>query len=99
MTYKEVVEKAKKTLEKRGEYNDGDVFLNACSLWLKGDQINLWSYWQGQQIEDIDNGVDILLVGQDWGNPEWDKKVADNIALTQAGKQASYFGDKLSTTD
>ena len=57
MTYKEVVEKAKKTLEKRGEYNDGDVFLNACSLWMKGDQINLWSYWQGYQIEDIDKGV------------------------------------------
>ena len=99
MTYKEVVEKAKKTLEKRGEYNDGKVFLNACSLWLKGDQINLWSYWQGYQMEDIDKGVDILLVGQDWGNPEWDKKVADNIAQIQEGKPATYFGDKLSTTD
>ncbi len=79
MTYKDVVEKAKRTLKERGHYGTKAVDLYACDLWLHGNQINLWSYWQGYQLADIDQGIDILLVGQDWGNLEWDKDVAGRI--------------------
>ncbi len=99
MTYEEIVEKAKAVLKKRGHYGTDDVDLYACDLWLNGNQINLWAYWQGYQIEDIDKGIDIMLVGQDWGNPEWDKDVAARIARIQEGEQVSYFGGKLSPTD
>ena len=64
---KDVVKKAKVT--DRTGY--GKVQFQRCDTWLKGDQINLWTYWQGYQLDDIDEkGVDILLVGQDWGNPK-----------------------------
>ena len=66
MTYRSVVEKAKSELKNRKDYGSDHIDLYACETWLKGEQINLWSYWQGYQIEDIDNGIDILLVGQDW---------------------------------
>ena len=99
MTYSEVVKKAKQELAKRGEHRAGGVELYACKLWENGDQINLWSYWQGYQIEDIDQGIDILLVGQDWGNPEWDKDVANRIEKIQNGEDASYCEKLLSPTD
>ena len=99
MTYREIVEKAKITLKKRGHYGIGDVDLYACDLWLKSNQINLWAYWQGYQLDDIDKGIDIMLVGQDWGNPDWDKEVAARIERMQAGERVSYWTGKLSPTD
>ena len=101
MTYKEVVKKAQNELARRGIYgkDKGQVELYACNLWRKSDQINLWSYWQGYQIKDIDKGIDIMLVGQDWGNPDWDKAVAERIAKMQAGEQIAYCDGKLSPTD
>lgn len=37
-------------------------------IWCKDcqDEINLWTYWQGQGCLE----PEILLVGQDWGNPD-----------------------------
>ncbi len=99
MTYKDVVEKAKRTLKERGHYGTKDVDLYACDLWLDGNQINLWSYWQGYQLADIDQGIDILLVGQDWGNPEWDKDVAGRIKRIQSGENVLYCDGNLSPTD
>lgn len=37
------------------------IWCHACR-----DEINLWTYWQGQGCLD----PDILVVGQDWGNPD-----------------------------
>ena len=75
MSYKEVVVKAQEIVKKRGHYGTEEVGLYACDLWLKSNQINLWAYWQGYQLDDIDKGIDIMLVGQDWGNPDCDKEV------------------------
>lgn len=89
MRYQEVVEKAQKAERKGTE----KVPFWPCETWLAGDQINLWTYWQGYQLKDIDdNGVDILLVGQDWGNPwrEGNKSVISGIRDIQAGKEYSY---------
>ena len=67
MKYSDVVEKAQKKC--RSGY--GRIKLTDCNTWERGNQINLWTYWQGYQLKDIDEkGVDILLVGQDWGNPK-----------------------------
>ncbi len=96
MKYHEVVENAKKT-QRTG--ND-KVPIRPCETWLAGDQINLWTYWQGYQIKDIDEkGVDILLVGQDWGNPwkESNESVISGIRDIQAGKEYSY--ETTSQTD
>ncbi|MCH5213027.1 MAG: hypothetical protein J1G06_08425 [Oscillospiraceae bacterium] len=43
------------------------------------DEINLWSYWQGSL------NPDILLVGQDWGNPFTDKG-KDVIRMVKCGE-------------
>ena len=32
-------------------------------------EINLWTYWQGLGYAENTPDIDILLVGQDWGNP------------------------------
>ena len=71
MTYSEVVEEAKKEISGRNQNATDKLILKDCDTWINGNQINLWSYWQGFQLDDIDEkGVDILLVGQDWGNPD-----------------------------
>lgn len=71
LTYHEVVKKAQAAAKLRGEYGNKNVRLYPCKTWLNGDQINLWTYWQGHQYKDIDEkGVDIMLVGQDWGIPK-----------------------------
>ena len=49
-----------------------EFHIDYARLGLDGNQINLWTYWQGYQIKDIDIGVDILLVGQDRRN---DKRI------------------------
>ena len=104
MTYSEVVAKAKfqqKYLLSRGEYGNNKIQYIHCKEWEQGDQINLWTYWQGFQIKDVDKGVDILLVGQDWGSPSADSKTMESIRLIQSGnKQAKYFKENgISDTD
>ena len=89
MRYQEVVAEAKKATRT----GLGKIEFIACDTWLRGDQINLWTYWQGYQLKDIDeNGVDILLVGLDWGAPENDKneKTMASIRGIQAGKDVTY---------
>ena len=99
MTYQEVVKKAKKVVKKRGVYGNGDLELYACDTWLHGNQINLWTYWQGYQIKDIDIGIDILLVGQDWGNPERVLECKKRIERIQKGSSELYMDEKISPTD
>ncbi len=98
MSYADVVSKAKDRGSK--PYGRGKVSYKPCDTFLKGDQINLWTYWQGYQLKGIDKkGVDILLVGQDWGNPDRNPKVIEQIKRIQNGdKEATYLA-KVSPTD
>lgn len=70
-----------------------------CDVWKSGDQINLWAYWQGYQLEDIESGVDILLVGQDWGNPDMQKDVVERIRQMQSGNGKTAYADSTNPTD
>ena len=103
MKYREVVEAAKKA--RLAPYGHGKVQFAPCDIWLKGDQINLWTYWQGYQLEDIDEkGVDILLVGQDWGNPSLKRsiEVCKRIEEIQKGMSTAKYivdGNSISPTD
>lgn len=100
MKYLEVVRKAQKEVKKRGVYGNSKLLLYACDTWLNGDQINLWTYWQGYQYNDIDDkGIDILLVGQDWGNPDKDKETITRIEAIQSGKCDVSYNDHASITD
>lgn len=98
MTYQEVVEKAK-----RQERNvTGKVTFIPCDVWENGNQINLWTYWQGYQLYDIDEkGVDILLVGQDWGAPyrEGNRAVLESIRDIQNDVAGAFYGPTQSPTD
>lgn len=102
--YKLLVEKAQKEIRKRSDYAFGKIELQSCELWEKGNQINLWTYWQGYQLKDIGKKrIDILLVGQDWGNPFNDdnKTLWKRIELIEAGdKDITYYvKDNKSATD
>ncbi len=100
MKYKDVVRKAQNARKKA--YGNRDVKFFPCQTWLDGDQINLWTYWQGYQLNDIDEkGVDILLVGQDWGNPTTEKNVdmMKRIRKIQAGDDSIRYDENASPTD
>ncbi len=96
MKYSDVVKNA----QKANRIGYGKVSYQKCDIWVQGDQINLWTYWQGYQLKDIDKlGVDVLLVGQDWGNP-WRKennKAIEAIKQMQSGNDVPYVAE--SSTD
>lgn len=50
LKYQDVVRKAKGIA--RSGY--GNIDFQTCELWEKSDQINLWTFWQGYQLKDID---------------------------------------------
>lgn len=98
MTYAEVVEKAQKAVR----IGSIKVPFIDCKLWKRGNQINLWTYWQGYQLDNVDEkGVDILLVGQDWGNPERKEnaEVCNSIKEIQDGKKDAFYSAIVSPTD
>ncbi len=96
MEYKEVVEKAKQSIRK----GSSKVEFVECEVWKKGDQINLWTYWQGYQLNDVyEKGVDVLLVGQDWGSPASNKDLCDRIGDIQNGVNGATYIETSSPTD
>lgn len=100
MKYQEIVKEAQNARKKA--YGNGQVQFAPCETWLEGDQINLWTYWQGYQLKDIDEkGVDILLVGQDWGNPSAKKNadMMERIKKIQSGGGTIRYDEKASPTD
>ncbi len=98
MKYAEVVAKAQR--ERKKPYGYGRVQYVPCSIWENGNQINLWTYWQGFQLDDIDErGVDILLVGQDWGNPNRNPEVIEHIREIQTGNREAKYISSISPTD
>lgn len=60
--YDWLVHEAKASYPQAASGQDGEL------LWCAAcrDEINLWTYWQGQGCLE----PDILVVGQDWGNPD-----------------------------
>ncbi|MBQ6026500.1 MAG: hypothetical protein IJL20_12920 [Lachnospiraceae bacterium] len=97
MTYEDLVNKAKKQLNNPEHYGKSSIEFIECTTWQNGNQINLWTYWQGYQIKDPENGVDILLVGQDWGNPNRDTRTIELIERIQRGDEIAYHPDKSPT--
>ena len=98
MGYADVVKHAKESTR----IGSTKVPFADCELWRKGNQISLWTYWQGYQLDDIDDkGVDILLVGQDWGNPEnkANEGVCKYIERIQAGERGLSYGPTQNPTD
>ncbi len=94
MTYNEFVKKAQKEIKHRKNYKAGNLELGPCGAWLDGHQINLWTYWQGYQLKDIDKKhVDILLVGLDWGNPDrkGNQKVIEQIRKIENGDESAHY--------
>lgn len=86
MKYKDVVVSAQNA--RKESYGNRSIDFEPCDEWLEGNQINLWTYWHGYQLKSIDKkGVDILLVGQDWGNPfdEKNTEVMSTIRRLQGG--------------
>ena len=84
-------------MSKLDHYGKSSIEFIECQTWQNGNQINLWTYWQGYQINDLENGVDILLVGQDWGNPNKDKRTIELIERIQRGENVTYYPDTSPT--
>ena len=102
MKYTEVVRRAQSEIKERTGYGNRNITYVSCPTWENGDQINLWTYWQGYQLKDIDEkGVDILLVGQDWGNPciERNVELLKRIEKIQEGYENIKYISTLSPTD
>ena len=98
MKYRDVVKKAQEA--RKSTYGNRKVQYKPCELWRDGDQINLWTYWQGYQLKDIDTkGVDVLLVGQDWGNPDRNENVIRIIKEIQKGSKTAFYDATASQTD
>lgn len=61
------------------------------------EEINLWTYWQGRG----NLRAEIMLVGQDWGNP-WDISMQDfmnKLALAGEGPIRGYMENNKNPTD
>lgn len=64
-------------------------------IWCDDCQeINLWTYWQGQGCFD----PKIMLVGQDWGCAN-DPQSISNIKAMNRGEEGGYFSGKVFDTD
>lgn len=98
MKYEDVVRKAKEDIIKRTNYRNEKIIYAPCPIWEAGNQINLWSYWQGYQLKDIGKErIDILLVGQDWGCPDKHPYECERIKKIQSGEDSDYISN--SATD
>ncbi len=97
-TYAELVKTAQDDYKKRLDdpsISFGKLEFQDCDEWQHGNQINIWTYWQGFQYADSieRKPIDILLVGQDWGNPR-----PDSVSLSRL-KQGELAYDPFNPTD
>ena len=98
--YKTLIEHLKEDYKKRSLQRETNknpkgqkkpVVVESCDYL--GNQINLWSYWQGSL------NAKVLLVGQDWGtvNPKSDsdkyrnERTRENVQKMDRGEPAGYF--------
>ena len=93
MQYRQLIQDVKASYP---VYKDGEAQDPKELYWYEGcKEINLWTYWQGS----LD--AEILLVGQDWGNP-WEescKGLIDKISSAEKGPIPDYLGDSKNPTD
>lgn len=56
-------------------------------------EINLWTYWQGWKYAERNSHINILLLGQDWGNPysAQDTGTINNIRMMNQGIDVPYL--------
>lgn len=77
-------------------YSDREVKSSKNLYWCDAcKRINLWSYWQGSL------NAEILLVGQDWGNP-WEescKGLTEKISRADNGPIPDYIEGSRNPTD
>ena len=100
MTYAELVETAKKEICARKHYGNSKLMFDRCETWLNSDQISLYAYWQGYQIENKEDGIDILLVGQDWGhNPDHDPAYLADLKRIRLGIDKEPKRDSTNITN
>lgn len=100
MTYAELVETAKKEICARKHYGNSKLLFDRCETWLNSDQINLYAYWQGYQIKNKEDGIDILLVGQDWGhNPDHDPAYLADLKRIRLGIDKEPKRDSTNITN
>lgn len=81
--YQELVKKVRQQYQTRQD--DEYCWCPDC------EEINLWTYWQGKDSKD----VKIMVVGQDWGNPQLPKNT-QTIKNIRAGKNYFYNQSDLS---
>lgn len=81
--YQELVKKVRQQYQTRQD--DEYCWCHDCK------EINLWTYWQGKDSKD----VKIMVVGQDWGNPQLPKNT-QTIKNIRAGKNYFYNQSDLS---
>ena len=92
-TYPELVKAAQHEYKRRLQDGTFEKFKKVkyvpCKTWEKSNQINLWTFFQGCQLYDSlgKEPIDILLVGQDWGNPS-----SDNVSIIKIenGSEVTY---------
>ncbi|SCX09588.1 hypothetical protein SAMN02910339_01364 [Lachnospiraceae bacterium YSD2013] len=98
MKYDDVVKRAKNEIGNRLQFGNRRVEYSPCDIWLNGTEINLWTYWQGWRLKDIDEkGVDILVVGQDWGCPSKNPRTMECIQKMQAGDKGVLYPSESRT--
>ena len=89
--YRELIASVKEKYASDGDLPHKLYWFDDC------DEINLWTYWQGRNHLD----AEILLVGQDWGNP-WDSSCAgfrEKLSHVGSGPIENYMENNDSITD
>lgn len=94
--YKQLVKEIADTWRGR----PGNVHKVQLSWCEDNHEVNLWNYWQGFG----NTYVDIVVMGQDWGNPENNSQIMGNIKKIQSGDDSAHYcgrydSSKLSVTD
>ena len=85
--YRSLIEEARKSYPPQGTDGEEMTWCDDCN-----DEINLWTYWQGRG----NLNPEILLVGQDWGDPT-SKEGKASLENIRNGR--SYLEDDIFPSD
>lgn len=95
--YKDLIEEVKADYKQREidsakDNNNNNLGLRWCDYC---NEINLWTYWQGYGYADKTPNVKIMVVGQDFGNPDGPFSKGNNIRhilSASDGSDIQYLG-------